>query len=666
MRFSPLGFKSSVTVVLLAFGATSFACGPNFPNRFLVVGNSDLLHVPRATFAREVQRHLPASTEFKAVVPPRHGDVFKHSDEIAEEDLLDALRDAGIDPEDKIPMMIRYKILRKQLGKQTRALEYWQFQRARGRDVPSTPPVLGEIEFPEGLPAEFDAYLRGAVALARGDAPRARAAWQALLERTPAERARRSVWAAYRIGRSYVDEATEPTTGAAARDQAVHWFDHTRLLARSGFSDRLGLAAASLGWEARAELHCGNYRRAAQLYMQQWASGDERCVESLGTTVRLILDGGPEGMNIAAQDPLTRAVLTAYIISSKKDPRRAQTREAENWLAAIEALELKDVSGAFTFAWLAYQAADWAAAERWIDRADAKQPRVRWLRAKLWLRAGKVAEATELLAELCRSFEPAALPGDEAVLGVLATLRLATSDYEEALRLLLRGGHWLDAAYIAEQVLTLDEARAFARRHENVELRDLVGRRLARAGRLDEARQYLLPATTTILQRYQAHLAIGRDPAQSQAKRGAALWAAARLTKEHGLALFGTEEAPDWAALGGNFELTALGQSRANDDDAKDVQIAPASFDERQRAQRHQADPLKRWHYRYRAADLAWEALALMPDNSDATARVFCEAGGWLKNKDPLAADRFYKALVRRCGKTALGKEADRLRWFPR
>jgi hypothetical protein len=45
--------------------------------------------------------------------------------------------------------------------------------------------------------------------------------------------------------------------------------------------------------------------------------------------------------------------------------------------------------------------------------------------------------------------------------------------------------------------------------------------------------------------------------------------------------------------------------------------------------------------------------------------RVLCEAGGWLQNRDPRAADRFYKALVRRCGRTPLGALADRLRWFP-
>jgi hypothetical protein len=54
-----------------------------------------------------------------------------------------------------------------------------------------------------------------------------------------------------------------------------------------------------------------------------------------------------------------------------------------------------------------------------------------------------------------------------------------------------------------------------------------------------------------------------------------------------------------------------------------------------------------------------------MPDQSDKTARVLTVAGTWLKYRDPKAADRFYKALVRRCGGTSLGREAARRWWLP-
>jgi nucleoid-associated protein YgaU len=95
------------------------------------------------------------------------------------------------------------------------------------------------------------------------------------------------------------------------------------------------------------------------------------------------------------------------------------------------------------------------------------------------------------------------------------------------------------------------------------------------------------------------------------------------------------------------------------------AEVVAASAEEIQRAARHGTDPNQRFHYRYQATLLAWEAAKLMPNNSDETARMLCTAGSWLKQRDPETADFFYKMLVRRCRKTAIGDQADRMRWFP-
>jgi hypothetical protein len=55
------------------------------------------------------------------------------------------------------------------------------------------------------------------------------------------------------------------------------------------------------------------------------------------------------------------------------------------------------------------------------------------------------------------------------------------------------------------------------------------------------------------------------------------------------------------------------------------------------------AVPEKRFHYRYRAAQLAWWAAALMPNDSEETAAVLAEAGGWLKRGDPKTAEAFIR-----------------------
>src|SRR5262249_21981759 len=79
----------------------------------------------------------------------------------------------------------------------------------------------------------------------------------------------------------------------------------------------------------------------------------------------------------------------------------------------------------------------------------------------------------------------------------------------------------------------------------------------------------------------------------------------------------------------------------------------------------HHPDPDQRYHYRYQAASLAWESAALLPNNSDETAYVLWQGGTFLKRLEPHIADYFYKTLVMRNRKTALGAEADRQRWLP-
>jgi hypothetical protein len=136
--------------------------------------------------------------------------------------------------------------------------------------------------------------------------------------------------------------------------------------------------------------------------------------------------------------------------------------------------------------------------------------------------------------------------------------------------------------------------------------------------------------------------------------------------------LFGTETAPDWSFYDGQFEEIDIGAFRAGQRmvDSPD-QVLPegprkpgATRKEIRRNALWRPQPNTRFHYRYVAADLAWEAAQLAPPDEE-TARMLCVAGGWLKNRDAKAADRFYQELVGRCGQTGLGVTGEIRRWFP-
>jgi hypothetical protein len=319
------------------------------------------------------------------------------------------------------------------------------------------------------------------------------------------------------------------------------------------------------------------------------------------------------------------------------------------------------------------------------------------------LRAGKLDDAAELLASVVQHFplqpdtnnpsppelkDSLYMPGStyltndpaaaSQVLGEFGILRLTRREYVESLDALLRSGFWMDAAYVAERVLKADELKAYVDRRwpppkpetdetnavtswNPIEIRYLLARRLARLERLTEAREYFPAEQLTNFDRLVQSLTSGRDESLSADLRARALFDAAKITRTNGMELLGTEVEPDWYIERGEFEETAITVLRTN----QAAQLIAAGEDELTRIQNLPVEPNQRFHYRYQAAALGWEAAKLLPDNSDETARVLCTAGSWIKLADPDKADAFYKAMVRRCRKTAIGGQADRMRWFP-
>jgi hypothetical protein len=195
-------------------------------------------------------------------------------------------------------------------------------------------------------------------------------------------------------------------------------------------------------------------------------------------------------------------------------------------------------------------------------------------------------------------------------------------------------------------------------------IRHLLARRLVRDNQGGRALGYMPETERAELAAYLADHRIGFDSGRPAKERAEALWRAARVMRRHGMALAGSALEPDWATWDGSFELKSIAERRLGEALMEGGVFAPTE-EERTRIRMHAA-PEKRFHYRHEAAQLAWWASSLMPDEDEETARVLCEAGDWLKHRDPKAAEPFYRALVLRCGKTQLGTEAKRLRWFPR
>ena len=661
--------------------STAWACGPFFPDSLLENPHGVLLSAPAMLFSEEMRRlNIPAHEALKTVQPLGNQTVFRHSVEIDVQELECVLRE---DPKWSLSERAN---LPKEYERVRTAIVTWKEQ-MRGwrcwhswRDQPPPPTLEANLAVPAGLPKEFAYYLEGVVAMAKAQTNEACVAWCKVLDLPEKERLHRSVWATFMLGRTMLN---------IDRTAAIRWFQKTRQLQREGFTDTLGLAASSLGWEALAELREQNYERALELYIQQYTTGDTDVLESLQIASGRALWGDADALVRLARNTRMQQVLTASLISYGGG-------NGTNWLVALEKANISDLRQADDFALMAYQAGDFACAKRWLARAQKESPTSLWVKTKLLLRDGDFDEAAAVFSALARQFPEADnasvkdffeddwLPSDyisslKRVNGERATLEMARGEYVEALDLLLHSGYWNDAAYVAERVLMRDELQKYVdKRCPPMTLKDdgtdktsdyclrnvrwLLGRRLIRENRLTEARQYLPEKYQPMLDTYTTNLRIGRDKTKSVSARATALATAARTMREYGMELAGTENEPDWGMFDGDLTGHPIQKTRMSQEEAKPY----VTGNERKRITQYPpAKPDERFHYRYTAADLAWEAAALMPNNSDETARLLWEAGGWLKVRDPNAANRFYLALVKRCRKTELGQQADALRWFP-
>ena len=679
------------------------ACGPFFPSDILSKTDDELKAGPRGDFAVELERLKPHCTAtVTAIIPEDKQRISYYLPDVASygpaqttagdlADLRAALRESGASEAAITKMSGQLETLRKAIQTYQESLLKWE---ERSWDTTRGPkPEFSIVDIGnrlEGLPAEFADYQRGAIAYHSGQVDEARKSWLAILAQPAGQRKYRSTWAAYMIGRTY--STADPT-------KAVEYFRMTRELAKSGFADTLGLAAASLGWEAAAELKRDHPEQALALYLDQAASGDLTAGASLGQVASGCLADKKAPLNRLAKDEISRRVITAWLISTdyyKRSDTLANeyVHNTPRWLKAIEGADVKDAAGFDRLAWMAYKAGDFAATRRFLDRAPKDTGITYWVRAKLALREGKLEDAARFLDQAAKQFPeteewPAATESKDAdppmhprnrIRGELAVLKLSRSQYSTALDLLLKAGYWDDAAYVAERVLTPNELKSFVDQHvgsykkqthkaeddriitdsdPEPAIRHLLGRRLLRLGRWKEARAYFPAELQPKVDAYVTAIRTGHDAKHPNAERAKALWAAAKLARFSGLELLATELEPDGASAGGNWS-----SGKIESGPQRDKVVNVVSADERKRAEVVEV-PNLRWHYRYTALDHAWAAAQLMPDDTDELAQLLCEAGAFVKAQDPKAADRFYKALVNRCPSTVLGQDAATRHWFP-
>ncbi len=677
------------------------SCGPQFPEILQLERNAALKEPPQAFFTREINKLYEQALQDLPVVETRLYEEDKAS--------ISKIVIIGLSTEDAAKIA---RMREQANGDAAYALgeglpEAIRLYTAGAVDFHNAQPPLAEPE--EGLQEltvePFELTPEDTKPLME----KAKQRFNAVLALPAEQNSSRVLWATFTLGRiaAYQDD----------RILAADYFAKTRQLVKSGLTDPLGLAVASWGEEARLHLRPGEIINAVELYVQQLAYGSKNAEYSLKAVAHYV-EKNPVLLDEALSQSLIQRLIfidlytknvsspfttTNYGLGQELDfdvsnpqfqqaaERQAPTNpEIALWIKIVDAIErqgLNNVNGADWLAAAAYTKGQFALAQRLVDLD--KSALSLWVKAKLALRAGNEEAALVAYAEVVKAFpadrQPSArdsyeerLPDFNAedsyfnasllyrVFAETGILRLSKGEYLQALALLYQSStrFWADAAYVAEDIVTLDELKQFVDTQVSspsaVELknyaeknqaspailiRELLARRLFRAGRIDEAIQYFDDSRlNSLAKEYQATLAQTSSRWFTDISKAKAWFKAATIIRWHGMELMGFELSPDYKIWGGEYEYGAIDRSETEDEKLKAARI---TRDEQQRCTDNQAQPNVRFHYRVLATEHASKAADLLPHSSQAFAAVLCEATRWILVRQPDYAKPLYQRYLR-------------------
>jgi hypothetical protein len=614
---------------------SALACGPDFPMRLLDNRGQSLAELPEGNFRFEISRLGHAVTGLKNVTETVYN---MDAPDYAEQ--RDKAEQSGLTAEQQT------------LVKQLRSLTDAHAVERQGAS----------------LPAELTLYLAGAVAFNAGDHGLAAEYFQKVLALPADQRALRSTWAAYSSGRALFAMSAEADAGPDLLAQSRKAFEQTRQLSIDGFSDPLELGVASLGEEARVARTAGDWNRAIELYATQNLQGSAVGYTSLKLLVADLAALPEDQLAVLLKGKPVQQLVTASLISRLGWSFGDQPPNELKLIKLLQNSTRGSLDNADRLAAVNYQQGDYASAKAFLEHAG-DGGLAWWLRAKLAVRDGDKNAAAAAYAKAAQAFPQNESWGERRtpdwdfetlqpkcrVEGESAILALQRGDYLQAFDQLYRSKeiYWFDAATVAERVLTVDELKQYVdtqvpapppltqQDRDNyvqlpvaAKLRNLLGRRLLREERYDEAPAYFDNADLQAKATWYGQLRHDAESKWWPTKRAFAYYHAATLARFDGMELLGYELSPDYATFGGNYSL-----------EAPELKVGPLMAEgEVQRQQATVAQPDERFHYRFVATALASKAADHLPHSSQAFASVLCQASSWGTSLQEQSA--FYRRYV--------------------
>ncbi|MET0618025.1 MAG: hypothetical protein ABWZ54_09635 [Luteibacter sp.] len=682
----------AIGIVLALAGAVTWACGPWFPTQMLDDRDATLKAVPQNTFAFEAAHLLPATDTLVAVETPAYGEPATKPDLPADqEDRVKALAASAtgavaFEAGKELPDDVRHYVAGAVDWKRAVA-DCPGAPDSEDGEATSKPPC---DSFDAEALASAQSHFEAVTALAP-DQARARGAWAAyMLGEVHALRAAKAAGTpAFAAERGAATKAFQDT-----RSRVLAGASDAQGLAVASFGEEarqhLYVGAKACLWAdmvrgdgCLADVAPADLKHAIALYAAQAGHGSSGAVESLAAIAAGVL-GEPDQAAALVDGPVSQRLLVAYALA-RVSPQSSDGKPDPTLTALLDAIATvgpDKVAAADRLASLTYELGRYDDAAKLLVHAEG--PLASWVRAKLALRKGDRNAAALAYADAAKAFpradDPKAAlePGSvHQLMGERGVLALSRGDYVEAMTRMYEAatavggdgnvygedgegvgaGYGNDLMYIGERVLTVDELKTFvdsnapsaspapkaddehasaASLTSGDRLRWMLARRLMRAGRFDDASGYF-PAGVD--KRYAEVDLRGTAKAYAGAVhdgdhrwtdigKAEARFAAAKIAREQGMEILGFEQDPDYSDNGGSFP-GGSGQTAAS------LKGDLVTAGERQRFGDSSAQPDRRFHYRYVAADRAVSAADLLPPRSQAFAATLCVAAGWMLEGPP-------------------------------
>ena len=550
----------------------------------------------------------------------------------------------------------------------------------------------------KALPEEFSLYLKGALLYKRGHTAGAVEQWEAILELPKDKRKYRSVWAAWMLART-----------SKEKGKPIEWYNKIEEMVKDGMPDSLGLMDNKEDWKIYFGYKGGDYLPAIKHYIKQGKtnviSGEEARV-AVRTVLHLAIK--EKGfLEKAAVDKDIRYAVTcyvdwdSYVYDFHKFDEIAEVDQkkiglVKQWIEIMERQTDDDLSKELsTLSATAYKLKDFKLAERLLKKVTEQRPSSLWIRAKLASYRGDLEGSSKLYKELMpllvaecgmktkEEIEKGRLLGsfdqyegsysmgkDKRSLTSLAyaeyaAIELGLKRYGHALDLFILAGSNDDAGYIAETVMSPEELLEHMKISEIAQgegwLRGLLARKLARYEHFKEAREYLPEKDHKQLDEYVKLYSYAVNEKNPVKKRVESFQKAASIRSNEEMFGYADGARP-------SLRIYTAGMKYAKVYDhhnASDNLYPVMSEDEKARVRKYYRRYGKVSIPNMDAALLEYRAAMLLPENDDEAAALLNEIG-FETRLDPEFADKFYKTLVLKFGKTDIGKYADKRRWFSR